>query len=222
MSDRKILIKKILNYLEKKGITNKFLQAAILANIEKESNFQMRAENLNYSNTSIERIRKIFGKRMQKYTDAQIEHIKRNPEMFAEAVYGMNTIIGQSMGNTKFGDGWKYRGRGFIQITGKNNYKIIGDMIGVDLVNNPDLLITDEDVAIKATVEFLLLAIRANERNPSSLEEANRIVTQAIGGRGLNLDAGYGAELLRKVNIYAKSYIDIIDKLSGKSDVELA
>ena len=55
-------------------------------------------------------------------------------------VYGKDTKIGQSMGNTEEGDGYKYRGRGYIQITGKNNYKKIGNELNLDLVNKPDLL----------------------------------------------------------------------------------
>ena len=43
------------------------------------------------------------------------------------------------LGNTKKGDGFKYRGRGYIQLTGKANYKKYGDLLGVDLVNKPDL-----------------------------------------------------------------------------------
>jgi len=42
-------------------------------------------------------------------------------------------------GNTQKGDGFKYRGRGFVQITWKNNYKRLGDVVGCDLVNRPDL-----------------------------------------------------------------------------------
>lgn len=42
------------------------------------------------------------------------------------------------MGNTEPGDGWKYRGRGYVQVTWKNNYKRMGYHTGVDLVANPD------------------------------------------------------------------------------------
>lgn len=44
-----------------------------------------------------------------------------------------------SLGNTSPGDGAKYAGRGYIQLTGKTNYKTYGDMLLIDLVNNPDL-----------------------------------------------------------------------------------
>jgi len=51
-------------------------------------------------------------------------------------------------GNTQKGDGYKYRGRGFVQITWKNNYRRLGDTLGYDLVNNPDLAL-DASIAYK-------------------------------------------------------------------------
>jgi len=62
---------------------------------------------------------------------------------------------GFKLGNTNPGDGSKYRGRGIISLTGKANYKKYGDMIGVDLVNNPDYMQNRPDIMIAASIAYL-------------------------------------------------------------------
>lgn len=72
--------------------------------------------------------------------------IERKPEAIANAVYGGR------MGNgpTQSGDGWKFRGRGLKQLTGKENHIRCGSALKVDLVNNPELLLTPELAARSA------------------------------------------------------------------------
>ena len=77
-------------------------------------------------------------------------------------------VYGGRMDNTEPGDGSKYKGRGLIMITGKDRYKALGDTIGVDLVKNPELLETDKDVMLRATLAYL----EAKSFSTSSLSQS--------------------------------------------------
>jgi len=65
------------------------------------------------------------------------------------------TRVGRILGNTSAGDGLRYRGRGFLQLTGRDNHRRIGAMIGVDLEAQPTLLTSDPAIAAQATVAYL-------------------------------------------------------------------
>ena len=107
--------------------------ANFLGQVAHESgNFKFVTENLNYS---AEGLLKIFPKYFSKET---AEIAARKPEMIANIVYSNR----MGNGDKASGDGWKYRGAGFIQLTGKSNYKAFGDYIGVDLLKEPGLVAT--------------------------------------------------------------------------------
>lgn len=73
----------------------------------------------------------------RKYFTAPLAKIyHRRPEKIANRVYANR----MGNGNEASGDGWKYRGRGFIQLTGKNNYKAFSEYIGEDCVSFPELV----------------------------------------------------------------------------------
>lgn len=91
--------------------------AAFMAQTCHESgNYKTLEENLNYG---WEGLRKTFGRYFP--TDALAKQYERQPEKIANRVYDDANRVNK-MGNTAPGDGWKYRGRGIIQLTGKNNY----------------------------------------------------------------------------------------------------
>lgn len=71
--------------------------------------------------------------------------------------YEPGTKIGKNLGNTKKGDGYRYRGRGYVQLTGRSNYTKMTKLLGVDLVNNPDLAL-DHTIAAKIMFEGMLAA----------------------------------------------------------------
>lgn len=115
------------------GITNSFRLTHFLAQVAHESgNFRWVRENLNYS---AEGLLKVFPKYFDKNTAPLYA---RKPEQIANIVY--ESRMGN--GNRNTGDGWRFRGRGYIMITGKTNYKAFGDFIGVDLLKDPDLIAT--------------------------------------------------------------------------------
>lgn len=69
--------------------------------------------------------------------------------------YGPQTKVGKVLGNTKSGDGAKYPGRGFVQLTGKNNYIKAGKYCNIDLVNNPEKA-CDAKIAYKIAIVGML------------------------------------------------------------------
>ena len=103
--------------------------AAFIAQVGHESGDLTRlVENLNYS---ADALRMTWPNRF----DAEMASaVARKPEQIANIAYG------NRMGNTAAGDGWKYRGRGLIQITGKNNYRVCGEALGLDLMAQPELM----------------------------------------------------------------------------------
>ena len=104
--------------------------SAFLGQILHESDGLTRLEeNLSYS---AERLTVVWPNRFPTKADAQ--PYARNPEALANKVYGGR------MGNTDPGDGWKYRGRGPLQVTGRDNYRSVGGIVGQDLEAMPELL----------------------------------------------------------------------------------
>lgn len=65
--------------------------------------------------------------------------------------YEPGTKIGKNLGNTKPGDGYRFRGRGYVQLTGRTNYERMGKILGIDLAGNPDLAL---EPAIAANILF--------------------------------------------------------------------
>lgn len=118
---------------EKFGIITNLRLAHFLAQCSTESgNFKLVYENLNYSKSGL---MKVFGKY---FPNNLAESYAHQPEKIASRVYGNRLGNGDEASK----EGWEYRGRGYLQVTGKQNYQILGDFLNVDLVSNPDLVAT--------------------------------------------------------------------------------
>lgn len=116
-------------------------KAHFLAQLAHESGgLKYASENLNYSANAL---RSVFGKYFK--TTEIAEAYARKPEKIANRVYADR----MANGNETSGDGWKYRGRGLIQLTGKYNYQSFAKDHGIDCVHNPDLIL-DPEIALTA------------------------------------------------------------------------
>ncbi len=131
-----------------KGITNYFAQGALLSIALKEGGLNPSAKEVSYKNTSNSRIRQIFSK-TKALSDTQLNTLKNNEVAFFNFVY--NGVAGNGAN-----DGYKYRGRGYNDLTGRGNYRAIGKKIGVDLEANPDLLSTNPTVEADALIQYFI------------------------------------------------------------------
>ncbi|EMB3200209.1 glycoside hydrolase family 19 protein [Salmonella enterica] len=131
------------------GITAPLDQAMFLAQIGHESGgFTRIVENLNYS---ADGLKSTFGKYFPGDT-AQLYGRTADHPANQKAI--ANIVYAHRMGNIEENDGWNYRGRGLIQITGHDNYRDCGAGLGADLILSPQLMEQDEYAARSAAWFF--------------------------------------------------------------------
>ena len=119
------------------GIDTPLRKVHFLAQIAHESNgFRAKVESLYYS--SAERLCKIFPKYFPTLESAST--YVGQPERTANKIYANR----MENGDETSGDGWRFRGRGLIQLTGRYNYTALTKAVGQDFVNNPDLVASPE------------------------------------------------------------------------------
>jgi putative chitinase len=197
-------VQALMDAMKRHGITNPYTQKAILGTVGKESGFIPQNET-SYRNTSNDRIRKIFGKRIT-VSDAELESIKKDDVRFYDMVYGQAATknFGWNTGNTAPGDGYKYRGRGFNGITFKSLYQKYQDMLNkdnklgrpIDIVNNPDQL-NEIDVAAEAAVLFFISGAKNDVmQRKYGTKDINAFTDQNTALKGIvNINAGLGNDV---------------------------
>jgi len=121
--------------------------AAFIAQCGHESGgWRTFSENLNYSAKALDAV---FGKYFVR-AGRDANEYARQPEKIANIVYAGR----MDNGDTASGDGWRYRGRGPIQLTGKANYTKFSADMGVDAVDNPDQVAEDKEVALMSAIWY--------------------------------------------------------------------
>ena len=165
----------LLEDLKKQGITDTSALGNIMAQVQAESGFKPRSEEV--GKYSAKTLYNLYGPeqsknkpRFQSMEEAQAL-VSKGPEAVGNLLYGGR------MGNAA-DEGYKYRGRGLIQLTGKSNYEKYGKLIGVDLVENPDLANNPEIASKLAAVYF-----KDKEKRGVDLTDI-RAVGKAVGYAG--------------------------------------
>lgn len=151
-----------------------------LAQVGHESGgFRIERESLYY--TSARRLMQVWPSRFP--TEASARPYTRNERKLAEKVYGGR------LGNNSIGDGYKYRGRGLVQLTGKGAYEEFGERLGIDLVGDPDLAV-EPRTAFRIACEYWASRKLPGERGMSMLADDDKLlaITYRVNGGYTNLD----------------------------------
>lgn len=127
---------------EKYEINTPTRQAAFIGQCQHESaNFKVLQENLNYS------AKGLMATWPSRFPDMDMaEKYERQPEKIANKVYGGRA----DLGNTQDGDGWRFSGKGLIQLTGRSNYTVCGLALGKPFAEFPELLLEPENACLSA------------------------------------------------------------------------
>jgi len=173
----KIVLDELDDVIEKYGGNSRLRMSHFLSQCAHESgNFKAVQENLNYSSKGLLTT-------FKKYFPGNLsESYAKQPEKIASRVYGNR--LGNGDESTK--EGWKYRGRGYIQLTGKSNYKKFTDFIGEDCVKNPDL-VSEKYPLISAAFFFNVNNLWSICDKGDSIEVITELTKRINGGtNGLN------------------------------------
>jgi len=132
----------LLKTFEKYEINTPTRQAAFIGQCGHESaNFKTLEENLNYS------AKGLMGTWPSRFSTIEIAtQFERNPEKIANKVYGGRA----DLGNIEDGDGWRFHGRGLIQLTGRSNYTVCGLALDRPFAEHPELVLEPENACLSA------------------------------------------------------------------------
>jgi hypothetical protein len=210
-------IKILSDTLLKNGFADRDLRLAIIGIIGNETGWAPSMEE-SYYRTGFPRMREMFTSRVDGH-EAEIESWKKLSQdefdkNFWELVYGYQTKVGASLGNTSPGDASKYRGGGFNGITGKGGYQkmqdlynayrsanpdAVKDLPSIDIVSNPEQ-INDPKIAAEICALYFLSGIQSGLfkqkypgitlQGPNDRDKAVMAVANVNAGLGNNMNSG--------------------------------
>jgi predicted chitinase len=160
-------IQALIAACDKVGLTTKEQKCSLLGIAGGETTWIPQLESYNYSKSRIKQIFSFLSDSdVEQYSDAQKKGLTR--EQFFSVIYGPTKRGKGFLGNLTDADGGLYYGRGFIQLTGRGNYKRYNDLankmgLNIDILNNPDSLNDDLDVSA------IVAALYIKDRVPSSV-----------------------------------------------------
>jgi predicted chitinase/uncharacterized protein (DUF2345 family) len=152
----------------KYGLTSPYAVAALLGIAGGECRWKLVEEGFNYS---ADRLLQVFPSVFKGDKELAQKYAGNPNNTLPEFLYGHTTSKGKGLGNTQPGDGGKYIGRGYIQLTGRGNYGRYGTMVGQDLLGNPQLL-SDPTIAAEVSVKYMLDRCKADQNDPGYVEKA--------------------------------------------------
>lgn len=152
----------------KYGLTTPIAIASLLGIAGGECRWKLVEEGFKYS---ADRLLQVFPSVFKGDKELAAKYAGNPNNSLPEFLYGYNTTKGKGVGNTQPGDGGKYIGRGYIQLTGRGNYARYGTMIGQDLLGNPELLNTPS-IAAEVAVKYMLDRCKADQNDPGYVEKA--------------------------------------------------
>lgn len=170
--ERKNALKVILDQARQYGITSKNDVDLYLALLFQSSGFlRVTTENMNYSASRLMQVYPLIFRTMEEAVP-----YANNPEKIANRVYAGR------MGNRDPGDGFKYRGRGYLQITGRDNYREVGNALRINLEADPDQILNPLVNAKASAYEFSKAVAPVKQTGTLDLVTANRIINGGIVG----------------------------------------
>lgn len=156
--------------------TNRRIAAFIAQCGHESGGWRVFSENLNYSAKALDAV---FGKYFKR-AGRDANEYARQPEKIANVVYANR----MDNGDTDSGDGWRYRGRGPIQLTGKHNYSKFSADMGVDAIDNPDMVSEDKEVALMSAIWYW----NSNNLNRYADSADIKMLTKRINGGYIGLE----------------------------------